>query len=49
MRRWQGVLMAGAVAFGAACGSDSSEDGAKAKSPLEAVLASSTKTSEAKS
>ncbi len=49
MRRWQAVLMAGAVVFGAACGSDSSEDGAKAKSPLEAVLASSTKTSEAKS
>ncbi len=54
MRRWRGVVMAGAVLFAGACGSSSSEDGAtgtKAKelTPLEAVVASSNKTVEAKS
>ena len=54
MRRWWGVLMAGALLFTGACGSSSSDDGAtgteaKQKSPLDAVLASSTKTAEAKS
>jgi hypothetical protein len=46
--------MAGALLFTGACGSNSSDDGAtgttlKQKTPLEAVLASSTKTAEAKS
>ncbi len=53
MRRWSGVLMAGVLLFTAACGSSSSDDSAtdtKAKqTPLDAVLASSTKTAEAKS
>lgn len=53
MRRWAGVLMAGALLFTGACSSNSSDDsatGTKAKqTPLDAVLASSTKTAEAKS
>ncbi len=58
MRRVWGVLMAGALVFTAACGSNSGDDGAagtgaksksQQKTPLDAVLASSTKTMEAKS
>ncbi len=52
MRRWRGALMAGVLVFAGACGSDSSDDGATGKgkqTPIEAVLASSTKTTEAKS
>ncbi len=54
MRRWRVVLTAGVLLFTAACGSGSSDEGAtgtkaKAKPPLDAVLASSTKTVEEKS
>ena len=54
MRRWSGVLMAGALLLTGACGSNSSDDGAtgtpvQRRTPVEAVLASSSKTAEAKS
>ena len=54
MRRWRGVLMAGVLLLSGACGSNSDDDGAggtkaKQQTPLDAVLASSTKTVEGKS
>ncbi len=53
MRRWRGVLMAGVLLVTGACGSNSADEAggpkAKRQTPLEAVLASSSKTVEAKS